>query len=245
MSSASDKLIVALDVQSEAEALRLVEELRNHVGMFKVGVELFSAGGLPLVSRLCGIGAKVFLDIKLHDIPNTVARMLRNVIRHKPPAMVNLHASGGSEMMVAAAGAAKDEAENCAVNRSLLVAVTVLTSLDQDSLNRECRVPGDIGDHVVHLAKLAETSGMDGVVASPLEVELIRRSVRSDFVVVTPGVRPQWAVAGDQKRISTPADAIRRGADYIVVGRPILSPPPEVGDPVNAAEKILEEMEGL
>ena len=231
-----EKLILALDVETAEEAARFVDLLKGKVGAFKVGSQLFTGNGPAVVEMIHGQGEKVFLDLKFHDIPNTVAGAVTEACR-LGVFMLNLHASGGSEMMEAAVAAAHKMARP-GRPRPILLAVTVLTSLNAMALRQELAIERPLGQQVVHLAQMAKRAGLDGVVASPQEIREIRAATEPGFLIVTPGVRPTWAAAGDQKRIMTPKEAIEAGADYIVIGRPILSAP----DPAAAAEKIIEEI---
>jgi orotidine-5'-phosphate decarboxylase len=236
--SAKEKLIVALDVETAEEALRLFGELRGEAGMFKVGSQLFTAAGPELVRRLVGEGARVFLDLKFHDIPNTVASAAREAVRLGVN-LFNVHASGGGEMMRRAAEAVSEESARLGVERPSIIAVTVLTSMDADTLT-ETGVAASVEEHVRRLARLADASGLDGVVASPHEIIPVRESIgRAGFLVVTPGVHPSASAYADQKRVTSPAEAVQRGADFVVVGRAILGGP----DPARAARAVVEEME--
>jgi orotidine-5'-phosphate decarboxylase len=236
--SARDKLIVALDVPSAEAGLRLAERLRGHAGMFKVGLENFTAEGPMLPRFLVAVGVKVFLDLKLHDIPNTVRAAARQAAQ-LGVSMFNVHASGGRKMMEAAlAGAQEGSAGRPKGSRPLVLAVTVLTSLTGEDL-AELGVCGSPEEAVVRLALLARQAGLDGVVASPREVAALRRALVRGFVIVTPGIRPASAAADDQARIATPESAILSGADYLVVGRPITEAP----DPTAAADAVVAEME--
>jgi orotidine-5'-phosphate decarboxylase len=237
--SAKDKLIVALDVETAEEALRLFRGLRTEAGMFKVGSQLFTSAGPDLVRRLVGEGASVFLDLKFHDIPNTVAAAAREAVR-LGVRLFNVHASGGGEMMRRAAGATADEAARLGVERPSLIAVTVLTSMDAGALTETGVAAATVEEHVRRLARLAGACGLDGVVASPHEIRPVREAVgRAGFLVVTPGVHPSAAAYADQKRVTSPAEAVRLGADHVVVGRAILNSP----DPARAARAIVEGME--
>jgi orotidine-5'-phosphate decarboxylase len=228
------KLIVALDVPTLAQAQKLVETLKDTVEYFKVGKELFTSEGPAVVQMVHDHGAKVFLDLKFHDIPNTVAAAVRAAAK-LGVWMVNVHASGGAAMMKEAAQAAA-----AAPKPPLVIGVTVLTSMNEEGL-KEIGVAGSaVGEQVVRLARLAKSSGLSGVVASAQEATMLRRSFGKDFLIVTPGVRPAGAAVGDQKRVLTPKDAIAAGADCLVVGRPIT----ESADPRAAAEAILKEMKG-
>ncbi|MGD9344860.1 MAG: orotidine-5'-phosphate decarboxylase [Candidatus Aminicenantes bacterium] len=229
------KIIVALDVDTDKEALRLTEKLPDSE-VFKVGLKLFTAKGPSLFEKLQRQNKKVFLDLKLHDIPNTVAGAVSMGVRHAVY-MMTLHASGGKEMMERAAEAAATEASRLGTERPLLVGVTVLTSLKSEHL-RSIGVVAETEGQVLRLAALAQEAGLDGVVCSPKEIELVKGECGQGFLVVAPGIRPAWAAAQDQKRILTPAQAVRKGADYIVIGRPIIRDP----DPRNAFQKILDEL---
>jgi orotidine-5'-phosphate decarboxylase len=232
-----DRLIVALDVDSLAQAERLAERLDGLVRRFKIGSQLFTAGGPAVVEAIQKRGAEVFLDLKFHDIPNTVAGAAREAAR-LGVFMFNVHASGGLAMMKAAADGAAAAAVELSVRRPLAIAVTVLTSLDRAALHRELGVTSSVEGHVLRLSELAREAGLDGTVASPVEIAAIRRSLGAAWVIVTPGVRPAGSAAGDQSRVATPAAAARAGAHYRVVGRPITGAP----DPAAAAAAILEEI---
>ena len=182
---------------------------------------------------------KAFVDLKFHDIPNTVARDVGTMTQHGAH-MINMHASGGFEMMQAARERAERVATENGIPMPILLGVTLLTSMDENGFQQNFGSKRSLTEQVVYLAQLAETAGLDGVVASPLEIEPIRKVCGDKFLIVTPGIRPAWAETDDQRRITTPAEAIRRGADYIVVGRPIL----EAEDPEEAVDSILEEMKG-
>jgi orotidine-5'-phosphate decarboxylase len=235
---AKDRLIVALDVSTERRARELVDSLRGIVGMFKVGSQLFTAAGPKIVSEIVSSGNAVFLDLKFHDIPNTVALAAVAATR-LGVSIFNVHASGGREMMQRTADAVSEVATREGLKRPSVIAVTVLTSSDRAMLS-EIGVDAEPDSHAGHLALLAEASGMDGIVASPREVTAVRSIVMSPgFLIVTPGVRPAGAALDDQKRVMTPAQAIRAGADYLVVGRPITG----AKDPVESAGQVLEEIE--
>jgi orotidine-5'-phosphate decarboxylase len=233
-----EKLIVALDVKTPAAVSELVAALKDVVGMFKVGSQLFTSTGPSVVSKIVESGAKVFLDLKFHDIPHQVEGAARSAAR-LGVSLFTVHAGGASEMMKRAAESSAEEAEKQGHSKPAVVAVTVLTSLDQTSL-AQIGMAGTTESCVLRLAKLAQASGVDGVVASPNEIEAIRSLSGPGFLIVTPGIRPAAQEAGqdDQKRVATPAFALRAGADYLVVGRPITGAP----DPVKAAERIVAEM---
>lgn len=233
-----ERLVVALDVETAAQALSLVERLHGHVGMFKVGKQLFTAAGPDVVRRIKALGEKVFLDLKFHDIPNTVAMAGVEAMR-LGVSIFNVHAFGGLAMMRATVEAVGSAAEREGLMRPLILGVTVLTSHDQATL-AEIGIERPIEEQVVRLARLAAAAGLDGVVASPREIALIRGAVADpNFVVLTPGVRPAGAALDDQRRVMTPAEAVCAGATYLVVGRPITGAP----DAAVAAKKIAEEIE--
>lgn len=233
------ELIVALDMDSLETALDMVDSVGDAVDWYKVGSHLFCNAGPMAVIKLKEKGKKVFLDLKFHDIPNTVAKAAKASARLGVD-MLNIHAGGGREMMEAAAKAVRENAGKC-VKTPILIAVTVLTSMDEstlaDTLNRKDKYSPI--DHVAHLATLAKQSGMDGVVASAHEIDIVKNSCGYDFILVVPGIRPSGSTAGDQKRIMTPAEAAGKGANYIVVGRPIL----EAHNPAKAALAIKLEMQ--
>ena len=233
-----DRLIVALDTDDGEKIDSLSGTLRDTVGWFKMGFQAFSALGMEAFPRFEQNGHSVFVDLKFHDIPNTVARDVGMMTKHGAH-MINMHASGGFEMMQAARKSAENAAEN-GIPMPILLGVTVLTSIDEDGFQQNFGSERGLTKQVVYLAQLAQEAGLSGVVASPLEIESIRKACGDDFVIVTPGIRPKWAETGDQRRITTPAEAIQRGADYIVVGRPIIA----AEDPLEATEMILEEIKG-
>ena len=235
--STKNKLIVALDVSTAHQARELVQTLHGVVGMFKVGSQLFTGAGPDIVREIIKSGSRVFLDLKFHDIPSTVAAAGAEATR-LGVSLFNLHAAGGSEMMRRTAEAVSKTADAEGLTRPSVIAVTVLTSADAATLS-EIGISSSTEDQVRSLSLLAEASGMDGVVASPREIALVRSAIkRESFLVVTPGIRPSGSALDDQKRVMTPAEAFSDGADYIVVGRPITS----AKDPIQAAEHIIDEM---
>jgi len=232
----SEKLIVALDVPNLGEAEKLVKKLSRVVKTFKVGKELFTSAGPKAVEMVHSYGSRVFLDLKFHDIPNTVASACEAATR-LGVFMLNVHALGGKNMLFGAVQAVHKTAAEKKVPHPLILAVTVLTSMKDHDL-KEVGISRKVPREVKDLAVLTQQCGLDGVVASPQEIRLIRKSVGGSFLIVTPGVRPVWAAHGDQKRVMTPKEAVENGADFIVVGRPIT----QDKEPAAAAEKILKEM---
>jgi orotidine-5'-phosphate decarboxylase len=235
--TAADRFVLALDVDNDQEALGIVSELKGSVGMFKVGHQLFTAYGPDIVRRIIGMGGRVFLDLKYHDIPNTVAKASAEAVK-LGVSIFNVHALGGLDMMKASAESAKEAAQKFGLPSPIVLAVTILTSMDEKNLRKELKITRSLQREVSHLARLAQRAGMHGVVASPQEIKMLRRAVRGQFVILTPGVRPDWAGKDDQKRVMTPREAVAAGADYLVVGRPVL----KAADRQAAVEKILEEI---
>ncbi|HEY5893853.1 MAG TPA: orotidine-5'-phosphate decarboxylase [Chthoniobacterales bacterium] len=225
VAEAKEKIIVPLDVTTAAEALHLVEILSPEVGWFKIGLQLFTRNGPEIVRLVRATGAKVFLDLKFHDIPNTVLHAVESAVALDIQ-MLTVHASGGHEMLAAAARGAAGSATR-------VLGVTVLTSSNQQTLS-ETGVTRPVAEQVESLGKLAASAGLGGLVASPLEVALLRRVIPAEMKLVIPGIRPAGSDAGDQKRIMTPGEAVAQGADYLVIGRPITASP----DPVAAARAI-------
>ena len=232
-----DRLIVALDVDSLEQAQEFVRLLAGEVGMFKIGKQLFTHAGPQAVRLIQDLGGEIFLDLKFHDIPNTVAKAAIEATRLGVK-MFNVHASGSLEMMVTTVKEVERVCRQEKRRRPIMLAVTVLTSLNQEDLKR-LGVVHKVADQVVRLALLTKEAGMDGVVASPHEVADIREACGRGFVIVTPGIRPANSAPNDQQRVMTPAEALRAGVDYIVVGRPIT----EAKDPIAAARAIVAEME--
>jgi len=232
-----EKLVLALDVSNLDEAKKLIQELAEYVGVFKVGKELFTAVGPEIFKVIKENGGKIFADLKYHDIPNTVASAARVLTRYGVE-IFNIHATGGKEMIRQTREAIEDEANKLGVKRPKLLAVTVLTSLDNSDLKELKINVENTGDYVLHLAKMAKESGADGIVCSPLEIEKVKKELGDDFITLTPGIRPSWSNKGDQKRVMTPKEAIKKGTDYIVIGRPIRN----AENRVEAVKKILKEM---
>lgn len=232
-----DRLVLALDVDDAEFALALVKDLGDLVGMFKVGHQLFTAYGPDVVRRIIDRGGKVFLDLKYHDIPNTVAKAAVEAVK-LGATIFNVHALGGLDMMRAAADAARETADRLGMPLPTVLAVTVLTSMEEQGLHSELKISRSLPRTVAHFARLAQRAGLHGVVASPQEIKLLRRGIRTPFVILTPGVRPDWAAQDDQKRVMTPGEAVRSGADYIVVGRPVL----KAQDRRSATRMILDDI---
>lgn len=237
--TAKEKLIVALDVDTAKRALELVADLRHEVGMFKVGMQLFTAAGPDLVKQIVAGGGRVFLDLKYHDIPNTVGQAAVEATR-LGVSIFNVHAAGGFEMMARAAEAVAATAEHEQLARPKVIAVTLLTSANEETL-KQIGIDSAPTEVVSRMAQLASSSGLDGVVTSAHEIETIRAAVtRPGFLVVTPGMRGAGAPSDDQRRTMSAAEAVGAGADYVVVGRPIL----QAADPVAAASQIVREIAG-
>jgi orotidine-5'-phosphate decarboxylase len=233
-----DRLVVALDVDTADDALKLVKQLHGLVGMFKIGSQLFTATGKTLVEEIVSNGNRVFLDLKFHDIPHQVSGAVRSVTG-LGISMLTIHASGGPEMMRRAVETAKETADKDGIALPFIVAVTVLTSIDSNIL-AQVGFGESATETVKRLATLAAKSGVDGVVASPQEITTVRSAIPNrKFLIVTPGIRPDSGVVDDQKRVASPGFALGSGADYLVVGRPITG----ASDAVQAVERIVAEME--
>ncbi|MFH7241941.1 MAG: orotidine-5'-phosphate decarboxylase [Spirulina sp.] len=229
------RIIVPLDVPTAEAALTLVDSL-PHVGFWKVGLELFISAGPGILQELKARDKRIFLDLKLHDIPNTMAGACAAATRYGVD-ILTLHASAGKVALRAALAAAQAEAEANQIPLPLIVAVTLLTSISAEALATELRVPLNVGDYALQMALLTQEVGLGGVVCSPQEVTQLRRFVSPDFALVCPGVRPTWASANDQQRTLTPAQALQAGATYLVIGRPITASP----DPATAFQRICDE----
>jgi orotidine-5'-phosphate decarboxylase len=227
-SASAEKIIVALDVATSKEALRLGSLLADDVGLFKIGLQIYTAEGPALVRSISLLGSKMFLDLKLHDIPNTVAKAVESAGK-LGVRMLTIHLSGGSEMIRAAISARSDDL--------LLLGVTVLTSATDDTL-AETGISGKTSDQVLRLARLGVANGIDGLVASPHEAQMLRAEFGDKIKIVTPGIRPAGSDPGDQKRFATPREAVDAGADYLVIGRPITG----ASDPKAAAQSVAEDL---
>lgn len=234
---AGDRIYCALDTPDLAAACGLALALAGHVGGMKLGLEFFAACGPAGFRRVAETGMPIFLDLKLHDIPNTVAAAIAALVP-LGPAMMTIHAGGGPAMMRAAAEAASESAERAGVARPAIIGVTILTSLDDDDLAR-LGIGGSVEGQALRLAELARDNGLDGIVCSPREASAIRAECGEDFRLVVPGIRPEGAGADDQKRVMTPRQAVSEGADILVIGRPITGAP----DPVAAAVAIAQSLD--
>ncbi|MBN1688109.1 MAG: orotidine-5'-phosphate decarboxylase [Candidatus Omnitrophica bacterium] len=233
MNRLSDKIIVALDVPTLKETEKLLQKLQGVVSYYKVGFELFTAHGWKAVELVKKYNAKVFLDLKLHDIPNTAARTAKVICEHEVD-MFNVHALGGGDMMKAV----RKSVDEYSGKKPVVIAVTLLTSHDEKTVKTEIGIQNEVLDAVIALAKLTQESGLAGVVCSPEEISAIRKSLGQDFILVTPGIRPQGSQKGDQKRTLTPQEALKAGSSYLVIGRPITAAP----SPKEAALSILSSL---
>lgn len=238
--SFSDRVIVALDRADLKEVKELLQKLKGTLTYFKIGYELFTSHGWKAVELVKHSGGRVFLDLKLHDIPNTVKKTIRTICEHDID-MVNVHALGGLEMMKEAASEAKKVSTISGKKDFKIIAVTILTSHTSAQLSNEMGIHRSLEEEVLVLGRLAKQAGMDGVVSSPWEISLLKERLGNDFCIVTPGIRPAGADAGDQKRICTPLQAFQAGSDYIVIGRPITEAP----DPAASAEAVLASLKGI
>ena len=234
--AAKDRIFCAIDTTDLDHAINLASSLSGVIGGAKLGKEFFAAHGPQGVRAVAKTGMPIFLDVKYHDIPNTVAGAIR-AVTPLGVRIVNVHAAGGLEMMKRAGDAAREAADKAGVDVPWVIAVTILTSMDQGDLD-DVGLKGPIEDRVVKLAELTQKAGLDGVVCSAQEITPVRKALGPDFKLITPGIRPSWAASDDQKRIVTPADAVAMGSDVLVIGRPIT----KAEDPVAAAQKIVAEL---
>ena len=233
-----EKLVLALDVEDIKDAKNLVDELSEYIGTFKVGLQLFCGYGLEIIDYIKQKNSNFFLDVKLHDIPNTVEKASYNIIKNGA-SFFNVHAAGGIEMMKAAKKGACEAAQKYNLKKPLILAVTVLTSINEEILDKELSNKKNVEEFALQLAKNAKSAGLDGVVASAKELKIIKKELGKDFIVLTPGIRPKWSLTDDQKRIATPSSALSDGADYIVLGRAIT----KAENKIEAIEKIYKEIE--
>ncbi len=236
--SAKDKIILALDVDTLDEAEKLVSELKDYVGCFKIGLPLIVNYGFEAFRVIENLGAKCYFDSKFHDIPHSVEKACVNLVKNNID-FFNVHIQGGSKMVLSVVEAAKAEAEKLGKKPPTILGVTLLSSFGQRTLTTELCVEKNIEEYVLQLARVAQGCGLNGVVASADEARIIRKEFGSDFIILCPATRPTWAVVNDQVRVDTPTDAILAGADYMVVGRPIT----DAQDRVGAAKLIIDEIE--
>ncbi len=235
-----EKIVLALDVDTVEEAKALILELKDYVGVFKIGLQFYTANGGEVFDFMKEIGAEFFFDVKLMDIPNTVKKASENIIK-SGATFYNLHALGGCEMMRQSAQGAREMAAKLGVKAPTILAVTVLTSISDEVLTDELKINQSALEYVETLAKLAKDSGLTGVVASVFEAKRIKEVCGADFKVLCPGIRPEWSVKGDQKRLATPAFAIQQGADYLVIGRAVTA----AENRLEAMQKIYTEIESV
>lgn len=229
----NNPIICAVDTTDVAKARTFSQQLSGHVGALKLGLEFFTANGAAGVQQIASAQSPVFLDLKFHDIPNTVSKAIK-ATAGIDAFIMTVHTAGGHDMMKAAADAASENAAKTSKRRPYVVGVTVLTSMDQNDLS-EIGVRDAVADQVKRLAELAQKAGLDGVVCSPHEIEMIKKTCGKDFKLVVPGIRPEGSETGDQKRVLTPREAVQKGADFLVIGRPIT----ESANPAQAAKDIL------
>jgi len=235
-----EKIVLALDVSTIDEAKSLINELKDYVGVFKVGLQFYTGNGDELFNLMNELNLKYFLDVKLMDIPNTVAKASENIIK-KGADFFNIHALGGKEMMQKCVDSANNTAKELGRDKPTVLAVTVLTSISNEKLNDELGINDNVNDYAIKLAKLAKSAGVTGVVASTFEARRIKEACGSDFKVLCPGIRPVWSAKNDQQRLATPTLAIQEGADYLVIGRAVTA----AENRLEAMKKIYEEIEGI
>ncbi len=233
-----DRLVLALDVDTLEDAKELVYELKNYVGTFKIGLQLFTSVGPEIIKIIHGEGANIFFDGKFHDIPNTVAKACANLVKHGVT-FFDIHVAGGSKMMMTAAKLARETAKRYEQPEPTILGVTLISSFGQRTLTEELGIYANIDDYATKLAMLAKDCGLDGVMVSANDLPNIRKKCAEDFVIMCPAVRPTWSMVNDQIRILTPTDAIKAGGDYLVVGRPIT----QATKRISAAKMIIDEIE--
>ncbi len=234
---ARDRIILALDVDDLDEAKKLVIELKDYVGYFKVGLQLFTSCGLMAIKMITDNGAKVYCDLKFHDIPNTVSHACSNLIKHNVD-FFNLHLQGGSKMITQAVKTSKETARSLDIESPTILGVSLLSSFGQRTLTEELCVGKQIEDYIMSLAKIAKEGGLNGIVAGASEAKKIRQELGEDFIILCPATRPTWAAVNDQVRVDTPTEAIKAGVSYLVIGRPITA----ADDKVAAAKLIIDEI---
>jgi len=236
--TAKDRIILALDVDTIEEVKKYVTLLKDYVGFFKVGLQLYTSCGFEAVKAIQDLGGEVFFDGKFHDIPNTVAKASVNLLKHGI-SFFDIHISGGSKMLTNTVKLVKETAKKNGMPIPTILGVTLLSSFGQRTLTEELNVQMNIDEYVGYLAKIAKESGIDGVMASASESKKIRQEFGEDFLIVCPAVRPTWSVVDDQVRVVTPTDAIKSGVDFMVIGRPVIS----ADDPIAAIKLIIDEIE--
>ena len=235
-----EKIVLALDVTTIDEAKKLIDELKDYVGVFKVGLQFYTGNGDELFRLMNDMNLKYFLDVKLMDIPNTVAKASENIIL-KGADFFNIHALGGKEMMQKCVESANTAAEQLGRDKPTILAVTILTSINDEKLHNELGINENVSEYALKLAKLAKNAGVTGVVASVFEARRIKEACGKEFKVLCPGIRPAWSAKDDQQRLATPSLALKEGADYLVIGRAVTSAP----NRVEAMKKIYEEIEEI
>lgn len=235
--SAKDRIILALDVDDLDEAEKLVVELKDYVGYFKIGLQLFTSYGFSAIKMIRDHGGKVYCDLKFHDIPNTVSHACSNLIKHNIN-FFNIHLQGGSKMVAQVVKTAKETAKALEIDPPTILGVSLLSSFGQRTLTEELCVEKNIEDYIIQLTKLAKDNGLNGIVAGASESKRIRKEFGEDFIILCPATRPTWAAVNDQVRVDTPTEAIKAGVDYLVIGRPIT----DADDKVAAVNLIIDEI---
>lgn len=235
--SAKDRIILALDVDNLAEAEKLVIELKDYVGYFKIGLQLFTSYGLNAIKMIKDNGGLVYCDLKFHDIPNTVSHACSNLIKHNIN-FFNIHLQGGSKMVAQAVKTSKDTAKSLNIEPPTILGVSLLSSFGQRTLTEELCIEMNIENYIMRLAKIAKENGLDGIVAGASEAKRIRQEFGDDFIILAPATRPTWAAVNDQVRVDTPTDVIKAGVDYLVIGRPIT----DATDKIAAVNLIIDEI---
>ena len=235
--SSKERIILALDVDDLDKAEQLVIELKDYVGYFKIGLQLFTSYGLSAIKTIKDNGGKVYCDLKFHDIPNTVSNACSNLIKHKID-FFNIHIQGGSKMVAQTVKTSKDTAKSLGVDPPTILGVSLLSSFGQRTLTEELCVEKNIEDYILQLTKIAKDNGLDGIVAGASEAKKIRKEFGEDFLILCPATRPTWATVNDQVRVDTPTEAIMAGVDYLVIGRPIT----EAVDKIAATKLIIDEI---
>ena len=240
LETAKDRIILALDVNDLAEAENLVIELKDYVGFFKVGLQLFTSHGFSAIDMIRKHGGKVYCDLKFHDIPNTVSHACANLINHDIR-FFNVHLQGGSKMVMQAVKTSRESARKAEKDLPIVIGVSLLSSFGQRTLTEELCVERVLEEYIMQLARMAKACGLDGIVAGASEAKKIRQEMGDEFIIVCPAVRPTWAVVNDQVRVDTPTEAIKAGIDYLVIGRPVT----DADDKVAAIKLIIDEINSI